>query len=233
MKARLQTFGIAALFLFVRAESALAGMPTVRLDDLARMRIQSVSFFLFAFLVCAWVVRLCWNSLSLDFLSLPRLSFGKALGVVTLWGLLFVLVLTMISGARELMTPGAWEKQGFTHKLAQGSTISLEERSADDLRREALERLRIALWTYARSHEGRFPIDIDTSGIPEEAWLLPDPSGMRYRYVGGQVADEGQAPLAFEPGLFGADRLVLLTDGTILRMTSEEIRQAMAIGESK
>ncbi len=35
-----------------------------------------------------------------------------------IWGLLFVLVLTMISGARELMTPGAWEKEGFTYVLA-------------------------------------------------------------------------------------------------------------------
>ncbi|MEX2173364.1 MAG: hypothetical protein WD872_03320 [Pirellulaceae bacterium] len=37
--------------------------------------------------------------------------------MVALWGLLFVIVLTMISGARELMTPGAWEKQGLTYKL--------------------------------------------------------------------------------------------------------------------
>jgi hypothetical protein len=36
---------------------------------------------------------------------------------VTLWGLLFLLILTMISGARELMTPGAWEKHGSTYRL--------------------------------------------------------------------------------------------------------------------
>ena len=33
------------------------------------------------------------------------------------WGSLFVLVLTMISGARELMTPGAWKKDGITYVL--------------------------------------------------------------------------------------------------------------------
>jgi hypothetical protein len=32
---------------------------------------------------------------------------------------LFLLVLTMISGARELMTPGAWEKKGFTYQLVR------------------------------------------------------------------------------------------------------------------
>lgn len=40
------------------------------------------------------------------------------MGLVVLWGLLFIVVLAMISGARELMTPGAWEKQGATYRLA-------------------------------------------------------------------------------------------------------------------
>jgi hypothetical protein len=54
-----------------------------------------------------------WNSLQRDFPRLPRLSFSRALAGVVLWGLLFIIVLTMISGARELMTPGAWQRQGF------------------------------------------------------------------------------------------------------------------------
>ena len=53
-----------------------------------------------------------------DFPKLPRLTFFKACGVVLMWGLLSIIVLTMISGARELMTPGAWVKQGFTYRLA-------------------------------------------------------------------------------------------------------------------
>ncbi len=40
--------------------------------------------------------------------------------MVVLWGLLFTVVLAMISGARELMTPGAWEKQGATYRLKEG-----------------------------------------------------------------------------------------------------------------
>jgi hypothetical protein len=62
-------------------------------------------------------VKGLWNYLAKDFQKLPRMSYGKALAAVTLWGLLFLLVLSMISGARELMTPGAWEKQGLTYKL--------------------------------------------------------------------------------------------------------------------
>jgi hypothetical protein len=88
----------------------IAGMRTMVLTDLARFRVQTISFFIAVFLVSALVVKLLWNFLRRDFQKLPRLTFSKALGVVTLWGLLFIIVLAMISGARELMTPGAWEK---------------------------------------------------------------------------------------------------------------------------
>ena len=144
-----------------------------------------------------------------------------------MWGLLFLLVLTMISGARELMTPGAWKKEGLTYTLAEAKpvvTAPVMPREAE--RRASLERLRIALWTYARSHDGRFPPDADAPEVPEEAWRVPDPSGMRYVYRGGLVADRGESPLAYEPGIFGGDRLLLRTDGEIrrddLRSSSDE-----------
>jgi hypothetical protein len=95
----------------------LAGMPTFTLTDLARMRIDAISFFLLVLLLSAWGVQRLWNALAKDFVRLPTMSYKRALGVITLWGFLFVLVLTMISGARELLTPGAWEKNGATYKL--------------------------------------------------------------------------------------------------------------------
>ena len=95
----------------------LAGMPSMTLSDLAKLRLDSISFFLVCLLLSAWGVQALWNSLANDFSRLPRMSYRRALSVITLWGFLFVLVLTMISGARELLTPGAWEKQGLTHKL--------------------------------------------------------------------------------------------------------------------
>jgi hypothetical protein len=106
---------------------ALAGMPSVlpsdlptrwRLVDSAAERLMAISFFAVGLLVSACVVHVLWNYVQRDFPRLPRLSMLQALAVVILWGLLFVVVLTMISGARELMTPGAWKKQGFTYKLA-------------------------------------------------------------------------------------------------------------------
>lgn len=97
---------------------AKAGMPSVTLTDFARLRLETASFFLVGLLVSAAVVRWCWNLLARDFPRLPPLRYGGALGLVALWSLLFVIVLTMISGARELMTPGAWVRQGMTYKLA-------------------------------------------------------------------------------------------------------------------
>src|SRR5271170_7855407 len=95
-----------------------AGMPSFHLTDVAKLRLENISFFLAGFLLSAFFIKLLWNYLAADWTFLPRLSFGKALGLAALWGLLFVLVLTMISGARELMTPGAWEKKGATYQLA-------------------------------------------------------------------------------------------------------------------
>ena len=114
-----RTISIAVLLFVGHPNDALAGMPSVTLSDLARMRFQTISFFLVVFLVCSWVVRLLWNSARKDFPRLPYLTYRRAITLVALWGLLFLLVLTMISGARELMTPGAWKKDGF-HVQAQG-----------------------------------------------------------------------------------------------------------------
>lgn len=95
----------------------LAGMPSFSLTDVAKLRLDSISLFLVLLLLGAWGVKALWNALARDFPRLPRMTYGRALGVMTLWGLLFVIVLTMISGARELLTPGAWVKQGLTYKL--------------------------------------------------------------------------------------------------------------------
>jgi hypothetical protein len=202
---------------------AWAGMPSFELTDVARMRVQTISFFLAGLLVSAALIQLLWNYLRKDFTSLPRLSYGKALGAIVLWGLLFVLVLTMISGARELMTPGAWEKQGLTYRLAKPAA----ETRAETERRQRLERLRDALWTYARSHEGRFPPGDATPDVPADYWLASEAPRERYFYVPGQVADRGVRPLVYEPGVYGDLRLVLLTNADVRMMTVEEVLEAL------
>ncbi|HEY2588884.1 MAG TPA: hypothetical protein VGI81_24285 [Tepidisphaeraceae bacterium] len=99
----------------------LGGMPVpFTLNDIARMRVEAISFFLMVLLVSAAAVRWLWNGLRGSFPRLPHLSYFKALSLVLLWGLLFAVVLAMITGARELMTPGAWERHGATYRLSEG-----------------------------------------------------------------------------------------------------------------
>jgi hypothetical protein len=127
----------AALSLMV-ANAALAGMAAPTLEDvprvlslsnMAKLRIDAISFFLVCLLAIAWAIQCVWNSLVKDFPKLPRISYLRSLGLMGLWGLLFLLVLTMISGARELMTPGAWKKSGWTYELREPDS-QLAPRSA-------------------------------------------------------------------------------------------------------
>ena len=105
---------------------SVAGMPSPLLDDVSTVlrfrdepvqRLQVMSFFLTALLLSAVAVKWLWNGLQQEFTKLPRLTFGKSLLMTIAWGILFCIVLVMISGARELMTPGAWEKTGATYEL--------------------------------------------------------------------------------------------------------------------
>ena len=107
---------------------SFAGMPAPLPDDIETVlrfreepvqRLQVISFFLLGLLLSALFVKWIWNSLRREFPRLPRISFGKSLLLTIAWGLLFCIVLVMISGARELMTPGAWKKTGATYQLKE------------------------------------------------------------------------------------------------------------------
>jgi hypothetical protein len=203
---------------------AFAGMPSVDLTDVARMRIETLSFFLVVFLVCGKGLQLLWNWLRTDFPRLPRLSYAKALGLLTVWGLLFVVVLTMISGARELLTPGAWEKVGITYRLAgPKADEAAVDFTSESVRRAKLERLRDALWTYARGHDGQLPAGTTDPDIAAEFWQTTDPSAVSYVYVAGRKPHVGAELLAFEPRVFGDWQFALFTSGEIRRLSATEV----------
>jgi hypothetical protein len=210
------------------ASTAEAGMPYVSLSEVGQLRLQNISFFLMLLLVSALLIKLIWNRLRRDWEWLPELSYTKALGLMVLWGLLFVLVLTMISGARELMTPGAWEKQGLTYRLSpkepppanpEGSLLQQRERK--------LHRLRVQLWKYAQAHDGRFPSYADRVEIPSEVWELPDASEMQYLYVPDLTTKGEKRILAYEPDLFGSQRYVLFTSGDLQLLDTQEITRML------
>lgn len=188
------------------------------------LRVQAISFFVAVLLLSGWVVRWLWNFARRDFPKLPVLSYGRALALVGLWGLSFVIVLTMISGARELMTPGAWRKQGWTYKLANTSPSEVIEGRA--ARQQGLERLRTALWQHAATHEGRLPLPSEPS-IDVALWEIPGWPGLRFLAVPDRRAESAGRLFVFEPELDDHERLVLLTNGFVGTMRSEEIKQSL------
>ena len=198
------------------------------LTDLGRQRLEVISFFLLVLIGCAWLVQRVWNSMRKEFPILPRLSFPRAVGVIVLWGLLFVLVLTMISGARELMTPGAWEKVGLTYRLVPENPPVAAQISA---RVESIQRLgeRLQSW-----ESGRGGAD-GPAALPDE-WLRVDGvEGGRYVYVPAKPFirddpygfDSDTRIWVYESESVGSDRLVLLRNSAIQWMPPAEIARLL------
>ncbi len=196
----------------------------MRLTDSAHARFEAISFFLVGLLVSAVVVRWLWNRLAKDFPVLPRLTYGKSLMVVVLWGLLFLVVLTMIAATRELMTPGAWRKVGMLYEVVE-TPATPEDTQRTAQRKEHFQRLKAALWHYAAQHDGQFPATAD-AGIPAALWEAPGGAGLRYLYVPGRSIREPTATLAYEPAVYGDQRLVLSCNGDLAMVrTADIIRQ--------
>jgi hypothetical protein len=225
-----------AFVLFFVCACARAGMPSAlpldyayvwKLTDSTQARVEAISFFLVALVVATAVFRWVWNSLQVQFPRLPRISFPRALGLIFLWGLLAIVVLTMISGARELMTPGAWEKQGLTYKVearkeeppAAKQSFSISERKA------ALVKLKAALWAYAAEHNDRFPASADEIE-PQDLWSIPGAPKLRFIYVPGSKPGAAKAPfLVYEPDIECDERLTLTPNGDIRAMTTGEFNK--------
>lgn len=215
--------------------TVFAGMPAplpadpervFRLGDSAALRLQTVSFFLLVFLLCVTAVWGLWKYLRRDVPTLGRLSFGRVTAAVFLWGLLAVVVLTMISGARELMTPGAWRKQGFTYTLDDGPGPPADPTLTETARRQHLEQLRTALWQFAATHGGRFPTADETNAISSDLWLVPGGGGLKYLYVPDRSAGYTPDVLVYEPELEIGKRLALRVNGEVVLLPTADLRDA-------
>lgn len=213
----------------LQSGTALAGMPTVALSDLAALRIEILSFFLLLYLGSTLGLQRLWNGLHEQVPQLPTLTFSRALMASSLLCLLLLTLLSIVSGTRELLTPGAWEKHGMTYRLAGDASlsqpnVSLQEQ-VDHQRAKALGRLRDALVLYASRHENTLPRQELDPEISTEIWQIPHPSALPYVYRPGRTLDEGHLPLAWEPAIYGGERFVLFADGAIERISVKELRQ--------
>jgi len=207
------------------SQIAFAGMPSISLSDVAAMRFESISFFVFVLLGSAFAIQVLWNWLRRDFSRLPRLTYAKACGIVVLWGLLFVIVLTMISGARELLTPGAWEKVGLTYRLKKQNLSQIDERELKlrEVERKHLEQLADLLALYAVNHGGNYPESQTVAEIPPARWLIRPHGEIRFSYTPGLQTSDTEVPLAYSPMSDGKPIPVLLAGGEITQLDLDEI----------
>lgn len=205
---------IAAAFL-AWLPSAHAGMTVYGLRDIYRMRLEEISFFVVLLLGCVFVVKFLWNHAFKDSARVPRLKFTQSLCLTTLLGLSTLLILTMISGIREVLTPEAWRHQGTSYRL--------NSPAQEPVRRRSLEHLRTALLDYSRSHGGQFPPHDFGAEIGAKLWESPDPAGTRYLYTGGLTTNDIERLLVVEPANFGERRLGLNVSGRIEFLTQADI----------
>jgi hypothetical protein len=206
---------VAAALITLFAASAQAGMTVYGLNDFYETRLQDISMFLVVLLLCSAGVMGLWNVLARDFKSLPRLKYRHAAALSVIFGLAMLLILTMISGIREVLTPEAWRKQGTAYKL---NSPAMEEE-----RRLSLARLRDALHQYAQTHDGRFPPHDFVPEITDKLWETVDYRRSRFEYQHGLTLADTNRVLAWEPERFGEKRFVLFVGGEIKSLTKEEL----------
>ncbi len=210
-----QLFLAIALLVFALTPSARAGMTVYGLREIYRLRLEEISFFIALFITCSFLFKLLWNYAVNGFKFIPRINFRQALCLSMLFGFLMLLILTMISGIREILTPEAWRHQGTSYRL--------NDPSQEPARRRSLEQLRTALFDYARQHEGRFPPHDFVPEISDKLWESPDQFGSRYIYSGGFTTNDTRVLLAVEPLNFGERRFVLLASGHIQQIPNKDI----------
>lgn len=215
--------------ILVPHQVAVAGMPSLTLTDVGHLRLSSISFFIMLILCSALGIRFLWNGVRGDFPRLPRISFRGALTGVLLWGLVFVVVLTMISGARELMTPGAWVKNGLTYQLAEQPVMSDPEYIASEVSRQLnqhvnritrLQSIGAALREFADQNSGAWPTEETFREFPKELRFLPGDLEVEYLY---RAADAGQdSILVLEPAVYGDGlQMALYRSGNVAPFRSD------------
>jgi hypothetical protein len=199
--------------------SVQAGMTVYGLRDIYALRLQEISFFVVLFFASAFGFKALWNYAFKDLRIVPRLRYRHALSAALVFGLLMLLILTMISGIREVLTPGAWRRQGSSYRLT--------DPAQEPVRRRSLEHLRSALLGHARTHDGQFPAHDFGNELPDKLWESPDPFGTRYIYFGGLSTNGSPRLLALEPPNLGDRRYALKTTGEIELLSNDEIQRMM------
>jgi hypothetical protein len=231
MPRRVRIMAIALLALADTSRVCQAGIIVREASGSARIRLMSLSFFLACFVACVWAMKRIWNGFVEDIPQVPRLTTARTIGLALISGLLGLFGLMPVPGAHSLVATEDRAIEVMNDEVVEGTAAwARREGRAEQARRDRLENLGMLIRHYAARHDGNFPAGDRVPEIPPEAWQLPDPSGMRYRYATGRGGRDHPSVLAYEPGLFGRDRLVLMTDGTIRTMGPDELEASLSRG---
>ena len=210
------------------------------LTDAGTLRFEAMSACLVVFLVAAGGFRVIWNEFGRGVAQLPELSYRRAVSLMVGAGLLAWPVLASVAGEDDWLVPAAWraprggdDRAGATagplaHDAEPAATVD-----AEPARRARLLALKDALWTYADFLGGQFPAAKAALPGDGRAWPTADPSGIDYLYIPDFPAGRagaGSSVIAFEPGIFGAERLALFSDGSIRKLPLAAIRAALPGG---
>ena len=74
-------FSVAMLSLAARSH---AGMTSYTVSDVARLRVEELSFFAVVFLLCVAGIKGIWNAFVRDFPTIPKLDWKRAFTFTTL-----------------------------------------------------------------------------------------------------------------------------------------------------
>lgn len=193
-----------------------AGMTSYGLSEIYKIRVQEISFFSVLFLLSILGVRWLWNLIARDFDRLPRMKFRHAAAFCILFGMATLLILTMISGIREVLTPDAWRRQGNAYLL--NSPTLMEER------RWSIQQLHQALQDYRKDHEGAYPPHDFVPEIPPKLWTTPGARHLRYHYLPVTDTNGPVRPVVWEPDRFGDPRFVITSEDRIVEMSVRELK---------
>ena len=191
--------------------TAQAGMSSIVLTEYGVRRITGLSTALFfGLVVSTLLVRFFWGLLVRE-TDWPKPTLAKSFAATFLGGLLFFLVLVMIAGSRELLTPGAWKSDGILYTLSSKPDVEPNNTAPvlseiEQARRQSLETLRDHLKRAAESKNGL------PTKIPNDAgslWVIPFASGMRYEY---HPSPEDGHYLVIAPKYLEGQRLAIVRD---------------------
>ena len=210
------------------------------LHDLARSRLDALSYYGVGWLLAVAGFRTLWNAIRRKRPGTEPLSYRWALGWSVVWSAVAAGAFTVVVGAAELVWPGSSLGEpiaaGFALEKSESTPATVRKaRQQTEVERETrFAELREGLWREADRLGGVFPARREEAELPPEMWKQAGfPSvDLIYRHGlrrAGLLHDGPAEPLVIEYDLRSdGTRQALFTDGTVGPFPAETRPEAKA-----